>query len=106
MAEDNGTKVEEKPEKKGKRLEQGHLPGMAPKKNVKVHNRALKYVEIRDERMGLTRKEVDAKRELLACMHDEGLTEYVHGDLSVNVNTKELVKVKLASAELPEEDDE
>lgn len=45
--------------------------------NKKVEAAAEAYVEVRDERMALTKKEVEARDKLLAAMEEAKLTEYV-----------------------------
>ena len=78
------------------------------KPKIKAIDRAAdKYVEIRDERMALTDKEIDAKAVLLNAMHEHGLTEYQYGDMKVVVKPgKENVKVKTVDALNDEEGEE
>lgn len=90
------------------------LPGMVGKGVERVSipeiNRAIsRYVKARDERMELTRKEVDAKTALIEAMKEnkaklatdsEGVMIYKHDDLVCTLkHGKDEVKVKV------EEDD-
>ena len=69
--------------------------GVAQKKIPAVTKAANRYVEVRDQRMSLTEKEVDAKAVLLNAMHENGLTIYRFDDYIVHIKAgKENVKVK------------
>lgn len=71
--------------------------GVAQKKIPAVTKAANRYVEVRDQRMALTDKEVDAKAVLLNAMHENGLTIYRFDDYIVQIKEgKENVKVKSA----------
>jgi hypothetical protein len=89
---------------------QGHIEGMEPptnpKKNPKVHNLALKYVSVRDERMAMTTGEVAAKKALMAAMEEDGISEYEYGDLKVTINAKKNVKVKVGDDSGEDEGDD
>jgi len=65
-----------------------------------VTEAAEKYVALRNERMELTRSEVDAREFLIDLMHKNNLTTYKVGNMTATLEAKEKVKVKV------EEEDE
>lgn len=73
--------------------EQQHLPEMEPKKIPRIHNLALSYVRMRDERMDLTKQETEAKALVVAAMQDEGIAEYLWDDVQVQLTTTLELKV-------------
>lgn len=80
------------------------IPGTERQGNKKVATAAEKYVEIRDERMALTRREVEARDALLSAMREAGLSTYVDEDADpqlevVIVPGEEKVKVRRLSDE-------
>lgn len=61
------------------------------------------YAGVRDERMELTRREVELKERLLEAMKRNDLSAYRYQDIEMEiVPGKEKVKVKVSSAEEPE----
>lgn len=70
--------------------------GVAPQKKIRaIETAADQYVTARDDRMALTKKEVDTRSKLAAVMHDNKLCRYVYGDLLVLCEPgKEKIKVK------------
>jgi hypothetical protein len=86
--------------------DQPSLNGMEDVKNPRVHRAALRYVRERDKRMTMTQEEKAAHNSLLDIMKQEGLTSYKYGDLEVNIDSTEKVKVKKASAEGAAESEE
>ena len=66
------------------------LPTMENKKIEELDDAALAYVDIRDQRMTLTPKEVAAKERLIRLMEKNHLTEY-H-----NVEQKILISITIA----------
>ena len=80
------------------------LPGMAPRKNQRVHTAALRYVKARDERIALNVTEKEAHQSLLIKMKEEGLEDYIYGDLEVHVDNREKCKVKVNNSS-PEGDE-
>ena len=88
-----------------KKQTQQHLPTMEPPKLPVIDRAAQKYAEARDERMAAGKVEKELKEELLALMEEQGLPEYVNGDVWVKVESKRNVKVRIGGAE-PEEDEE
>lgn len=101
MADGDPPKNEKKP--RPKKGGQEHLPGLAPAKNTKVHGLAMRYAEARDERMECGRAEKALKTSLIEMMHKEGLTSYEYGDVRVDLDTKEEIKVKIGSEPEPSE---
>lgn len=86
--------------------EQQTLPaeGMARKKIPAVEKAALKYRGIRDERMQLTKEEVEARNGLVAAMTEAEITVYKFDDaegeeLTVELDTTTKVKVKKADSD-------
>lgn len=83
----------------------GYLPGMAPKKNKKVHPKAELYASHRDARIAAGKEEKEAKTDLVETMCEEGLEVYEYGDLRVDLTNKRDVKVKIGG-QSPAEDEE
>lgn len=90
-------KVKAKAKSKTVRIpRQKALPGMENTKIAAIENAALDYVEIRDERQELTKREVELKEKLSKLMHAQGKTEYVRGGISVKLEPEgEKVKVRV-----------
>lgn len=69
--------------------------GVAQEKNPAIERAAKKYVDVRDERMALTKKEVDARAVLSNAMHEAGVQVYRFNDLEVTLKPgTEKIKVK------------
>jgi hypothetical protein len=89
-------------------------PGVAPVRIKAVDDAAEEYVKIRDRRMGLTKKEIQAKQNLIDLLHKnaekiginpEGEMLYVYDDVEVTLTPgKEQLKVRTASNPEGEED--
>ena len=93
--------------KKSKIARQKDLPGMEDRKIAALENAAQDYAEIRDQRQGLSQKEVELKGNLLTLMHKLDKTEYHRGNVSISVIVeKEKVKVRIKSASTETEDEE
>ncbi len=75
--------------------DQEFLPaeGMAPVRNPKIHKKALAYATRRDARIAANKEEKDAHDTLLAAMLEEGIEDYVYGDLKVHVDLHRKCKV-------------
>lgn len=89
---------------------QTKIPGTERQKIKAIDKAAEAYVEVRDERMGLTKKEKEAKEKLLSLMKEHKLDSYTDEDASppliVTVEAKdETVKVKRASEDETEDDE-
>lgn len=83
-----------KPAKKIAR--QPRLPGMNDAKISSLHNAALDYVEIRDQRQELTTQEVELKGRLIKLMHDNGKETYDYNGVHIElVHEDETVKVRI-----------
>jgi len=92
-----------KPEKQAK---QKDLPGMSDRKIPELHAAAEAYVQVRDERMELTKREVEAKERVLKLMHENRKKEYRYEDVTIIIVPEaETVKVKLKKAEEDAESD-
>jgi hypothetical protein len=61
---------------------------MAPKKNRKVHGKAIAYADARDARIAANAVEKEAHDTLLYAMLEEGLSTYEYGELKVTVDEK------------------
>lgn len=82
--------------------------GVAPIRIKAVDDAAEEYVKIRDRRMGLTKKEVQAKTNLIDIIHknaekigadDEGIMRYEYDDVVVELSPgKEQLKVRTATS--------
>jgi hypothetical protein len=73
---------------------QKELPGIERQKVKAIEDAADDYVAVRDKRMALTEKEVEAREVLLALMDKHGLTNYRYDDQIISVLPARKVKVK------------
>ena len=90
--------------KKGARQQQ--LPEMEDNKIAVLEDLALSYAEVRDERMGLSKREVELKGKLLDLMKAQKKEHYHRGNIKIDiVHEEETVKVKVKSASEEEEDE-
>ena len=90
----------QKPKKapKAKKPRQARLPGTEDNKIQEIETAALDYVEVRDERMEMIKKEKTAKDSLLATMHKNGKTTYRCGEIDIAIIPEgEKLKVKIHS---------
>lgn len=82
------------------RPRQTTMPGTDAPKVKAIEAAAEVYVEVRDERMGLTKREVQAREKLIAVMKTAGLTVYRipaddgEGALIVSVSDESKVTVR------------
>lgn len=75
---------------------QPNLPGIEDNKIAELEAAALEYAEGRDERMEMTKREVELKKSLLALMHRHKKTIYKCGEIEIRVVPEgEKVKVKI-----------
>lgn len=87
------------PKKKGR---QPRLPQMDDPKIEELEGLAEDYAEVRDERMELSTRESNLKKDLLSAMHRLKREKYNHGGVVITVvHEKENVKVRINK---PEED--
>ena len=94
MATKKAAKKESKVEKKIPR--QDRLPGMADAKIAALHNAAMDYAEIRDQRQELTKSEVELKEKLIGLMHAHKKTVYDYNGVHIElIVEEETVKVKV-----------
>ena len=83
--------------KKGPR--QKDLPGMEDRALKALDNAALRYAEVRDQRMELNKQEVEAKGLVLEMMHKHNKKTYRHGNIAIDIVPEgEKVKVRIKSA--------
>ena len=74
------------PEKpKRKRPVQKELPGMESRRLEDVEDAAREYANLRDDRMNLTRREVDQKETLLTLMRKHGKEIYRVEEMEIKV---------------------
>lgn len=88
--------------------------GVAPVRIKPVDDAAEDYVKIRDRRMAMTKKEVQAKQNLIDLLHknadkigadDEGIMRYEYDDVVVELSPgKEQLKVRTATNPAGEEE--
>jgi hypothetical protein len=73
------------------------LPGMADDVIEELRDAALKYVDVRDQRMALTKLEVEAKETLLTCMHEHKKKRYhdSEAELLVEIERSQTEKIKV-----------
>lgn len=75
------------------------LPGMEDHAIRELENVANEYVEIRDARMELTKREHDLKAEAMKAMRRHGKTFYKHGGVTIQiVSGEDDIKVRVAKA--------
>lgn len=80
-----------------KRAKQKELPGMEDRRIADLDQAALDYAEGRDERMEMTKKEVELKTALIGLMHKHSKKTYTYNGISVElVPEGEKVKVRVA----------
>src|ERR1035438_1794730 len=85
-----------------KSARQDRLPGMADAKIQALHNAAMDYADIRDQRQALTKQEVDLKEKLIGLMHAHKKTVYDYNGVHIElIVEEETVRVRVRS-----EDDE
>jgi hypothetical protein len=91
-------KQSKKKKSPAKRASQPRLPGTQDGSITALDNSAREYVEIRDERMELTKRETKLKKKLLDLMHENNRTTYRYQDVDVELiqePAEEIVKVKI-----------
>jgi hypothetical protein len=89
------------------RPRQARIKGTEPAQHLDIVEAAERYIEIRDERMELTEREIEANTALVAAMERHGLTDYVDEEAEIHViipATKAKAKVRRHKA--PQADDE
>lgn len=80
---------------KGKgKAKQQRLPTMEDKVDKDLTRLVEAYVEARDERMALTKKEVDSKNLLALKMREKNLTTYRDDHFVVTIDSVEKLKVR------------
>ena len=86
-----------------KKAKQLAIPGTKGPSIKELDKAAEAYVEVRNERMELTGREVEARGRLVACMQKHALTVYrVDADEPLIVTLEDDVKVKVKKAKAPE----
>ena len=97
MATKTAAKKAAKEVKKGPR--QQRLPEMEDSVIQAIEDKALEYAEVRDERMGLSRKEVELKGQLRDLMKANKKKTYHRGPISIDITyEQEKIKVKIKNA--------
>ena len=66
-----------------------------------IAKKAATYIEARDARMELTKKEVDAKTDLLTAMKERKLESYEDDDFIVNFEAEVTEKLKAKRRSVP-----
>ena len=98
------------PKKKAaaKRLpKQKSLPGMQDRKIVVLERAALRYADIRDERMAWTKKEVEAKKRVQTLMHEQKRQHYQHSNVEILLEPEgEKVVVRIRGRKQSEDEPE
>lgn len=61
------------------------LPGMANRRIAVLENAALKYAEVRDERMDLTKQETAAKQRVKQLMHAQKIDHYARANIEISL---------------------
>lgn len=107
MSKDKILKGGEKPPKKERPPKGGqqHLPGAEQMDKIPaIHKAATEYAKLRDHRMAILKQEVEAKSKVKLLMDNKGIKVYEHGDVHVNIENTEKIKVKIGNEH--EEDEE
>ena len=86
--------METKEKTKGKKKKVEYLPGMAPPSIKEIDVQALRYVNCRDERMGMLKDEVDQQGKLEELLKKHGLNSYEFDGLVVEITASTKVKVR------------
>jgi tryptophanyl-tRNA synthetase len=80
------------------------LPTMKDRKIEALEDAALAYAEVRDERMELSKSEVDKKSDLMALMHQHKKKSYHRGNIHIDlIVEKEKIRVKVKATDLDDE---
>jgi hypothetical protein len=87
------------PSMRKRSAKQEFIPGTEPVKIVAVHRAIESYVEARDNRMGLTKIEVEKKAHLLTVMHNAGIVDYAVDGHEAHIEVDEQLKAKIRSDE-------
>lgn len=87
---------------------QATIPGTTQKAIAEIDHAAEAYVDVRDKRMKLTTKEVEAQAALVAAMQKHGLTVYrcTSTDDPLDVTVISTMKAKVRSPKDENEGDE
>jgi hypothetical protein len=85
-----------------KRAAQKELPGLENREITDLEKKALEYVEVRDQRMDLTKREVELQADLLTLMKTYKKREYKRDGIEIRI-VVEKEKVKVKKAKEPEE---
>jgi hypothetical protein len=79
------------------------LPGMEDRKLTDLHEKALEYAAVRDERMVLTKKESELKAELIPLMQKYGKDKYCIEGVEIELQPGEpSIKVKVTKDDTEE----
>lgn len=101
--------AKERPAKKDRPPKGGqqHLPGAEQMDKIPaIHKAATEYAKLRDHRMALLKQEIDAKSKVKLLMDNKGIKVYEHGDVHVNIENTEKIKVKIGTDHEDEDDSE
>jgi len=96
-----------KPKAAKKQPRSGSLPGMEDHAIRPLDHLAADYADIRDQRMELTRQEVDLKARTMKLMKKYGKTKYQHNGILIEIEPgEETIKVRVKKVdELPDDVD-
>jgi len=96
-----------KPKAAKKHPRTGSLPGLEDHAIKPLDTAAAEYADIRDQRMDLTRQEVDLKARTLKLMKKYGKTKYQHNGILIEIEPgAETIKVRVKKVdELPDDAD-
>ena len=71
------------------------LPGLGDDRIEAIKDAGLKYVDIRDRRLALTKEEVESKSDLLDLMHEHKLKRYFDSEAELLVEIEKVADEKL-----------
>ena len=83
-----------------------YLPGMEPKKDAAIQEKAEVYAKFRDARMNAGRQEIEAGADLIDELKKKKIVAYEYGDLKLELISKDKVKVKIGHDEPEPEPEE
>ena len=90
---------------KERKARQQHLEGMEPPSIAEIEEKAEEYVEARNARMKLLTKEIGLQEELATLMRKHKLKNYEFDGSTVELTSKEKVKVRKSKDEGEDEEE-
>ena len=89
---------------KAARAEQGHLPGLAPKRDGQIHAAALGYHEARKAAKNAGHLVKDKWAKLIEILRGKKVNKYRYDDVEVTLSSLDKLTVKIGAEEEDDED--